>query len=247
MNPLALFGAALIGLTLGLTGAGGSIITLPVLVYLADLPPREAVGLSLFVVGIAAMVGAIGRIRSGEIHLKAVILFALTGIVGAVGGARLTPLVSGRVLMITFAVLMLAIAANLLLGSRHDETPGDVCRPWRCMLAGLGVGALTGFIGVGGGFLLMPALVKFANLPLRIATGTSLAVISFNSTSGFLSHYGDAPPRWNLAIVFAAIAAAGVLAGSRFAKNLPVARLRQGFAFIVILTGGFVLWQNWMP
>jgi uncharacterized membrane protein YfcA len=245
MNALAVLGAALIGLSLGLTGAGGSIITLPVLVYLAGVPPREAVGLSLFVVGIAALVGAIGRIRSGEIHLKAVILFAITGMAGAAGGARLTPLVSGRVLMIIFAVLMLVVAANMLLGSRREESEGADCRPWRCMLAGLGVGVLTGFIGVGGGFLLMPALVKFAKLPLRIATGTSLAVISFNSASGFLSHYGEAPPRWSLAIVFAVIAAAGVLVGSRFAKRLPVANLRQGFALMVIVTGTFVLWQNW--
>lgn len=245
MNPLALLGAALIGLSLGLTGAGGSIITLPVLVYLAGVPPKEAVGLSLFVVGIAALVGAIGRIRSGEIHLKAVILFAITGMAGATGGARLTPLVSERVLMIVFAILMLVVAINMLFGPKAERSTEAECRPVRCLLAGLGVGVLTGFIGVGGGFLLMPALVKFAKLPLRIATGTSLAVISFNSAAGFLSHYGEASPRWSLATLFAAIAAAGVLVGSRFAKRLPVARLRQGFALMVVVTGAFVLWQNW--
>ncbi len=245
MNTFALFGAALIGLSLGLTGAGGSIITLPVLVYLAGVPPREAVGLSLFVVGIAALVGAIGRIRSGEIHLKAAALFATTGMGGAVIGSKLTPLVSGRVLMIIFALLMLVVSVNMLLGSRSGESQGEVCRPLRCLSAGLGVGVLTGFIGVGGGFLLMPALVKFAHLPLRVATGTSLAVISFNSASGFLSHYGEAAPRWSLALLFAGIAAVGVLVGSRFARSLPVARLRQGFAIMVIATGAFVLWQNW--
>ena len=246
MNPLALLGAALIGLSLGLTGAGGSIITLPVLVYLAGLPPKEAVGLSLFIVGAAALVGAIRRFRSGEIHLKAVLLFAISGMAGAAGGARLTPLVSGKVLMVIFAVLMLAVAINMLVGKRIEADPKAECRPVRCLLAGLGVGVLTGFIGVGGGFLLMPALVKFAKLPLRVATGTSLAVISFNSAAGFVSHFGEAPPRWTLAITFAAIAAAGVLLGSFFAKRLPVARLRQGFAFMVIITGSFVLWQSWM-
>ncbi len=245
MNPLALLGAGLIGLSLGLTGAGGSIITLPVLVYLAEVPPHEAVGLSLFVVGVAALVGAIGRIRAGEIHPKAAALFATTGMAGAAAGARITPLVSGRVLMIVFAVLMLVVAVHMLRGSQRDEPTETECRPLRCLLAGLGVGVLTGFIGVGGGFLLMPALVRFARLPLRIATGTSLAVIAFNSAAGFFSHFGEAPPRWTLAIVFAGIAVIGVLAGNHFAKGLPVARLRQGFALMVVATGGFVLWQNW--
>ncbi|MDA7891426.1 sulfite exporter TauE/SafE family protein [bacterium] len=246
MNTFALLGAALIGLALGLTGAGGSIITLPVLVYLADLPPKEAVGLSLFVVGVAALVGALQRIRSGEIHLKAGILFALSGMIGAAGGARLTHMVSGRVLMIIFAVLMLTVALNMLMSSKVEPSTQSKCHPARCLSAGFAVGMLTGFIGVGGGFLLMPALVKFAKLPLRVATGTSLAVISFNSAAGFFSHYGEAPPRWSLAFVFAGIAAAGVLLGSSFAKRLPVNRLRQGFAIMVILTGSFVLWQSWM-
>jgi len=246
MNPLALLGAALIGLSLGLTGAGGSIITLPVLVYLAGLPPKEAVGLSLFVVGAAALVGALQRLRSGEIHLKAGLMFALSGMAGAAGGAQFTPLVSGKVLMIVFALLMLVVAINMLLNTKVEPTKESECRPVRCLLAGLGVGLLTGFIGVGGGFLLMPALVKFAKLPLRVATGTSLAVISFNSAAGFVSHFGEAPPRWTLAFAFAGIAAAGVLLGSYFAKRLPVARLRQGFAFMVIITGAFVLWQSWM-
>lgn len=244
MNLFALLGATLIGLSLGLTGAGGSIITLPVLVYLAGVPPKEAVGLSLFIVGAAALVGALQRLKTGEIHLKAALMFALSGMAGAAGGAHLTPLVSSRALMITFAALMLTVAVNMLRGSKHDHPEGADCHPWKCLLAGLGVGVLTGFIGVGGGFLLVPALVKFAKLPLRQATGTSLAVIAFNSASGFLGHFGEAPPRWPLAFLFAALAAAGVLAGTALAKRLPVARLRQGFAVMVILTGAFVLWQN---
>lgn len=246
MNALALLGAALIGLSLGLTGAGGSIITLPVLVYLAGLAPKEAVGISLFVVGVAALVGAVQRIRSGEIHLKAVLMFALSGMAGATGGAYLTPLVSGRVLMLIFAVLMLLVALNMLIGAKKEPSMLAECKPVRCLLAGLGVGVLTGFIGVGGGFLLMPALVKFARLPMRMATGTSLAVIAFNSAAGFLSHYGEAPSRWALALTFAGIAAAGVILGSRFASRLPVVRLRQVFAVMVLLTGGLVVWQSFL-
>jgi len=244
MNTLALLGAALIGLSLGLTGAGGSIITLPVLVYLAGVAPKEAVGLSLFIVGAAALVGALQRNRGGGIHFKAALMFALSGMVGAAGGARLTPLVSPQALMVIFAVLMLVVAVNMLIGKSDELFPAAECKPLRCLLAGLAVGVLTGFIGVGGGFLLVPALAKFAKLPLRQATGTSLAVIAFNSASGFLGHFGEAPPRWPLAFLFAGIAAAGVLAGTALAKRLPVALLRQGFAVMVILTGAFVLWQN---
>jgi uncharacterized membrane protein YfcA len=134
----------------------------------------------------------------------------------------------------------------MLAGTKHDDPEDSDCHPWKCLLTGLGVGVLTGFIGVGGGFLLMPALVKFARLPLRVATGTSLAVISFNSAAGFVSHFGEAPPRWSMAFGFAGIAAVGVLVGSGFAKRLPVARLRQGFAFMVIATGTWVLWQSWL-
>ena len=163
---------------------------------------------------------------------------------GAAGGARLTHLVSEQVLMVIFAVLMLVVAVNMLRGGGEETAMLAKCKPVRCLLAGLGVGVLTGFIGVGGGFLLMPALVKFARLPLRVATGTSLAVISFNSAAGFVSHFGEAPPRWPLAFVFAGIAAAGVLAGTAFAGRLPVARLRQAFAVMVLATGTFVLWQS---
>ena len=246
MNTLTLLGAALIGLSLGLTGAGGSIITLPVLVYLAGLPPKEAVGLSLFVVGSAALVGAAQRIRMGECHFKAALMFAVSGMAGAAMGAQLTPLISGRALMLIFAVLMLVVAINMLIGAKSEAHTSAECKPLRCLLAGLGVGVLTGFIGVGGGFLLMPALVKFARLPLRTATDTSLAVIAFNSFAGFLGHYGEAPPRWNLAIFFAVIAAGGVVAGTLLASRLPVARLRQVFAVMVIATGSFVLWQSWV-
>lgn len=244
MNTLAMLGAALIGLSLGLTGAGGSIITLPVLVYLAGVAPKEAVGLSLFIVGAAALVGALQRVRGGGIHPQAALMFALSGMGGAAGGAMLTPLVSGRVLMLIFAALMLVVAVNMLIGKKDGLSPGAECKPLRCLLAGLAVGVLTGFIGVGGGFLLLPALVKFAKLPLRQATGTSLAVIAFNSAAGFMGHFGEAPPRWPLAFLFAGIAVVGVLVGTALAKRLPVARLRQGFAVMVIVTGAFVLWQN---
>ncbi len=244
ISTWALLGAIAIGLSLGLTGAGGSIFTLPVLVYLAHVPPAEAVGLSLFVVGSAAAIGALTRLRKREVHLKAVLLFALSGMLGALAGSRLTHLVSPSVLMTIFAGIMLLVAVQMLRASKAEADACADCRPIRCLLAGTGVGVLTGFIGVGGGFLLVPALMKFGRLPQGVATGTSLAIIAFNSAAGFAAHAGAAPIRWTLALTFAAIAAVGVLAGQKIASRLPVVRLRQGFAAMVILTGLIVLWQT---
>lgn len=242
--PAALAGAIAIGLSLGLTGAGGSILTLPVLVYLAKVPPAEAVGLSLFVVGAAAAVGALQRFVRKEVHVKAVLLFALSGMVGALAGSRLTHLVSPALLMEIFAGMMLLVAIQMLRSSTASLGVCADCRPARCLLAGAGVGILTGFIGVGGGFLLVPALMKFGRLPQSVATGTSLAIIAFNSASGFAAHAGEGPIRWPLALTFAAIASIGVLAGQRIATRLPIIRLRQGFAAMVIVTGLAVLWQT---
>jgi uncharacterized membrane protein YfcA len=244
MTPLALLGAVAIGLSLGLTGAGGSILTLPVLVYLAGVAPREAISLSLLIVGSAALVGAWQRARAGELHFTAAGTFAGAGMLGAIFGAKLTDLVSPAVLMISFAVLMIVVAVRMLLVKNTTLQPEPECHPVRCLLAGAGVGVLTGFLGVGGGFLLLPALVKFARLPLRVATGTSLAIIAANSASGFISHLGEAPVHWQLAAVFSVIAAAGVLVGGKLVSRLPELALRRSFALLVLATAGFVLWRR---
>ena len=245
MNPLSLLGALAIGLSLGVAGAGGSILTLPVLVYFAGIPPKQAVGLSLLIVGTAALVGAIQRLRAGEVHLKAAGYFVISGMVGALLGARMTHLLSPSALMITFAVLMTVVAVRMLLPRKKSSAGLPECHAARCLMAGAGVGLLTGFLGVGGGFLLMPALARFAGLPLRIATGTSLAVITCNSAAGFISHLGEVPTPWLLASVFAAIAGAGVYTGGLVAARLPEKALRQIFALLVLVTAGFVFWKGW--
>jgi uncharacterized membrane protein YfcA len=244
MNALALLGAVGIGLSLGLTGAGGSILTLPVLVYLAGVPPIQAVGLSLLIVGVSALVGAWQRSRAGEVHFKAAGMFALSGAIGAVLGSRFTHLLSPAALMLTFAALMVVIGVRMLMPANAGPQPLPECNPARCLTAGLFVGALTGFLGVGGGFLLMPALMKFAKLPVKVATGTSLAVIALNCAAGFLSHLRDAPTPWMMAAVFSLIAALGVWAGGTVASRLPERELKRTFAILVLLTAGFVLWKS---
>lgn len=244
MNPLAIAGAVAIGLSLGLTGAGGSILTLPVLVYLAGVPPHEAVGVSLCVVGTAAVAGAFQRWRAGEFHLRAGLMFGVSGMLGAAIGSRFTSMVPGSVLMGLFALLMLLVAGRMFLTRDGMVEPEPECRPVRCLLAGAGTGVLTGFIGVGGGFVLMPALMKFARLPIRSAMGTSLGVIAVNSFVGWLSHGGLSNGRVTLTVVFAALAVAGVVAGKWLSGLLPPRKLRHGFAAMVLVTGGIVLWRS---
>lgn len=244
MNPIAIAGALAIGLSLGLTGAGGSILTLPALVYLAHVPPEEAVGISLIVVGSAALIGGIQRIRSGGIHTKAAFVFGTSGMAGAYLGSQITPIVPAMWLMVIFAVLMLTVAGVMLFKKNQEAEPTPNCQPMICTFAGLGTGILTGFIGVGGGFLLVPALMRYAHLPIRTATGTSLMIIAMNSTVGWLSHGGWNPDYTGITLTFAACAIAGVLVSKGIASKLPAIRLRQGFAFIVLLTGGLVLWQS---
>jgi uncharacterized membrane protein YfcA len=241
MNAAALLGAVLIGLSLGLTGAGGSILTLPLLVYLAGIPPQEAVALSLLVVGSAALAGAWQRARLGEIHAPAVIWFSISGMIGAAVGARFTHGIQAEFLMLSFAGLMLVVAARMLLQGSGNVEPEADCRPLRCFTAGAMVGLLTGFLGVGGGFLLMPALQKFAKLPVRVATGTSLAIIAVNSTAGFFSHAGKTSIHWEIAGLFSSIAVLGVLLGGRFAKRISPRHLRLSLAVLTLGIGLAIL------
>lgn len=246
MSLLAGLGALAIGLSLGLTGAGGSILTLPVLVYLAGVPPTEAVGLSLFVVGMAAAIGAGQRLRSGAgaVHWRAALTFGLTGMLGAALGARFTALVPAQYLMVGFALLMGVVALRMLSQGKNTQEPLPECKMGHCVAAGLAIGVLTGFIGVGGGFLLMPALIRFARLPVAMATGTSLLVIAANSGVGWISHLPSSAGRPWLLLIFSSFAVLGVLLGNRIATKLPAHRLKQVFGIVVLLIAIWMLWQR---
>lgn len=241
---LALTLAVAIGLALGLMGGGGAIITVPVLVYAAQVPPGQAVGMSLAVVGVTSLVGALLKARQGFIHVRAALWFSGAGIVGALAGAQLTPLVSPRMLLVLFALLMVAVAVAMLLRKEELLEPLPECRPWRCGLAGLAVGVLTGFLGVGGGFLLVPAMVLFARLPLKVAIGTSLAVIAVNSFAGIAGHWRHMEFNGPLTGGFTAAALLGMGAGLLLTKRVPVRRLSTGFAWFVLAVAGFVLFKN---
>lgn len=242
---IALILAVGIGLSLGLLGSGGSIVTLPVLVYVAGVPVATAVGMSLAIVGGASAAGAWLKHRHGLIHWHAALLFGVAGMAGALAGAQLTRLVSPAVLMLLFAALM-AIIALRMLARRGDDAiePLPDCRPLRCGAAGLGVGVLTGFLGVGGGFLIVPAMILFARLPMATAAGTSLAVIAANSFAGLLGHLNHGSINGRLTAAFLAAALLGMSGGVRMGRNISTEKLRRAFGWFVLAVAAFVLARN---
>jgi hypothetical protein len=244
---LALAFSTLIGLSLGLLGGGGSILAVPVLVYVARVDVHAAIGMSLAVVGATALVGGLAHTRAGRADLRAGAIFGGAGMVGAPLGAQATHAVAPRVLMLLFAALMLVVAA-LMLRHRGAAPPGTPRpRPAAVPAAGFGVGLLTGFLGVGGGFLIVPALTLLAGLPIHRAVGTSLLVIAANAAAGLLGHLGRGDVPLGLTVAFTAVAAFGALAGVRVASSLDPLRLRRGFALFVILVGLFLLARNALP
>jgi uncharacterized membrane protein YfcA len=245
MLGLALSLAVLIGVSLGLLGSGGSIVTLPVLVYVAGIPAHQAVGMSLAIVGGTSALGSLLNLRRGTLDLRAAAFFSLSGILGALIGARFTHLVSARALMMLFGALMLVVGLRMLTGNGEAQS-GRKCRPLRCLGTGLGVGLLTGFLGVGGGFVILPALVFFAGLEMKPAVGTSLAVIACNSFGGLLSHLRYIQIEWGVTLAFLAAAAIGMLGGLALAGRISSGMLRRGFAWSVIALGGFLLIKNFL-
>jgi hypothetical protein len=244
---LALALSTLIGLSLGLLGGGGSILAVPVLVYVARIEVHAAIGMSLAVVGTTALVGGLVHARAGRVDPKAAALFGGAGMLAAPLGAQATHAVPGRVLMLLFAGLMIVVG-GLMLGGR-GAAEGRPARPHPVAVpaAGLGVGLLTGFLGVGGGFLIVPALTLLGGLPIHRAVGTSLLVIALNSAGGIAGHLRRGEMPVGLTAAFTAAAAIGALAGVRLAGSLDPARLRRAFALFVILVGLFLLARNALP
>jgi hypothetical protein len=236
--------AMLIGLSLGLLGSGGSIITLPVLVYVAGIPTHQAVGMSLVIVGGTSAVGSLLHVRRGSFSLTAGAFFAASGMVGAFVGAKFTHLVSAPVLLLLFGALMLVVGIRMLR-SGESTAQSQQCRPVRCLAIGVTVGVLTGFLGVGGGFLILPALVLFAGLEMKTAIGTSLAVIAVNCFGGLLGQLHYVNFDWWLTLGFLLAAMAGMFAGTKLARWLAASTLRRGFAWCVLLLGvALVVWNG---
>ena len=243
--------AALMGVVLGTLGGGGSILTVPILVYVNGYDPKQAIGMSLAVVGVTSAVGAIGHRRLGNVRLRRAATFAASGVVGTLAGTRLATLLSGPVQLTLFAIVMLLAAGFMFRGSREPAggaAGAPAAAPRRSYLLsgvdGLVIGVLTGLVGVGGGFLIVPALVVLGRLPMHQAVGTSLAVIAINALTGFVGYLDQIAVDWAFMLGFTACAVVGILAGSRLAGRIPAGTLRRAFAVFLLLMGSFMLYRN---
>ncbi|MFB7461892.1 sulfite exporter TauE/SafE family protein [Streptomyces sp. NPDC056224] len=244
MITLVLAASVLIGVSLGILGGGGSILTVPILVYLAGMDTKEAIATSLFVVGATSLVGLVPHARAGRVRWRTGLIFGAVSMAGAYGGGRLAEYIPGTALLIAFALMMLATAAAMLRKPRKPKAAKPVHRelPVKHVIAeGLVVGAVTGLVGSGGGFLVVPALALLGGLPMSVAVGTSLLVIAMKSFSGLAGHLNGVQIDWNLALAVTAAAVVGSLIGSRFAGRIPQDTLRKAFGWFVVVMGVFVL------
>ncbi len=247
---LAWPGALAIGLSLGLLGSGGSILTVPVLVYLLDQPEKLAIAGSLAIVGTIAAFGSLPYIRAGEVNWRAVWLFGAPGMAGTYLGAWLAVFVSGGFQLTAFAAVMLAASVLMLKPIDCENITNRAPRAtWKIGLDGLLVGIVTGLVGVGGGLLVVPALVLLGGLGMRQAVATSLVIIALKSFSGFYK-YLDVLAVENLELdlevlgLVSALGVAGSFAGNFLANRIPQETLKKAFGVFLIVMAAYILMQT---
>jgi uncharacterized protein len=258
---MTLLGVALgfvIGLSLGVLGGGGSILTVPIFVYVLGIEAKPAIAMSLFVVGLVSAFGAAGHWRAGNVDLRVGLLFGGFSMAGTFLGARVAAYMTGAAQLTLFAVVMLLAAvfmfrddaSRLRAGSNAVISGGGDVQavPRRSIILtgfeGLAVGVLTGIVGVGGGFLIVPALVLLGGVPMKVAVGTSLLVIALKSATGFAGYLDQVQLPWLLMVLFSGVAIAGILTGTRLVRHVPADALRRGFAVFLVLMGALILHQN---
>lgn len=245
MIPLELALGFGIGLSLGLLGGGGSLLTVPALVYLIGQTPQAAVTTSLAIVGANSLMGAFFHRSQGTLDWKVALTFGGAGILISYLSANIASHIPPAVLLVAFALLMLAIGIMLLIRRERGPEATHSPRPVLLVLAsGAGVGLLTGILGVGGGFLVVPALVMLVGLPVQAAVGTSLVVIAMNSVAGFLGHAGNGSFDLILTLIFASAGLAGTFAGTKLSNRISASKLQKVFAVFVVALGLFLLYDN---
>jgi len=251
MSLLGLLGFVAVGLALGLLGGGGSILAVPVLVHLMGLPPNVAVPMSLPVVGIAAAAGAFARWRKGQLRLGTVGLFAACAMFTSYFAARLGTEIPDRPRLILFAVVML-IASVAMWRRAQRQSPDDAAAvptapaaaPMQVIPVALAVGTLTGLVGVGGGFLIVPALTGVLGLPMAAATATSLAVIALNTAAAGAGWIGRVSLDWGMTAMVTAASLVGMALGTRLAPRFSARTLTRAFALLLLLLAVFMLIQE---
>lgn len=245
----------LIGLSLGLLGGGGSILTVPVLAYLFGVHPTIATSYSLFIVGSTSLVGAFRKYSIGQVSVPTALLFGVSSIttviltrrfiipripehLGMIGDVEIT---KAAVTMVLFAMLMLLASFSMIKGRKEVEEKEKPINVLPMLLYGVGIGLVTGFLGAGGGFLLIPALVFFVGLDMKRAVGTSLAIIAMNSLIGFIGDIGIVKVDWQLLLIVSGISLVGLFLGISLSKKVSGPKLKKGFGWFVLIMGVYII------
>ena len=243
---LAILGAVIIGISLGLFGSGGSILTVPVLMYLVDMPADVSIASSLLIVAGISLFGSVSYIRRKTVSWKHFWAFGIPGMLGTYGGAWIGTIVDSRWQLLVFSLLM--IVAAVLMWRSKPKPPGQQTEMnyAKVTLEGLVVGVITGFVGVGGGFLIVPALVLLAGLSMPVAIGTSLLIIVIKSMAGFVKYYAvmaaqDIQFDWLVIGIMIVGGVFGSVFGSKLGRSLPKEKLQKGFAAFLVAMGIFVI------
>ncbi|MDV3131339.1 sulfite exporter TauE/SafE family protein [Mycobacterium sp. 29Ha] len=249
MMALTVALAVLVGLSLGLLGGGGSILTVPLLAYVGGLDTKQAIASSLLVVGVTSAVGAIAHGRAGRVRWGVTLPFGAAAMTGALGGGVVARFIPGTALLISLAVIMIAAGGAMLRGRRNTNACDEVRRVPLVKMAVLGVavGGVSGLVGAGGGFLLVPALAVLAGLPMAAAVGTSLVVIAMQSFAGLTGHLASGHVDWPLAAMVTAAAVVGALIGARLSGAVDADALRTLFGWFVLLMASVILAQETTP
>jgi uncharacterized protein len=241
--------ALTVGLVLGLLGGGGSLLAVPIFHYVFHVPLKPAIAMSLVVVGMSAFIGFLTHWRQGTVTLRIAAMFGLLAMAGAFAGARIAGFVPARVQLALFAIFALTASVLMLRDAiRTPTSPTGVelveHHPHFSSMLGVqavGVGLLTSIIGAGGGFIIVPALVLIGDVPVRCAVGSSLLIIAMNATSGVAGYIGQVAFDWQLVAWFTGIAAVGAVIGTRVMRRLPAARIKQGFAIMILVLGAYMV------
>jgi len=251
MLIVALLLALLVGVSLGMLGGGGSILTVPILRYVLGMEAHEAIATSLLVVGTTSVAALASHARRGRVKWRTGLIFGLAGMTGAYVAGRVahyipaTPLLIGfGVMMIATAIAMLRAPASRTPAMRAAEGRSGELPVLKVVAEGLVVGAVTGLVGAGGGFLVVPALVLLGGMPINLAIGTSLLVIAMKSFAGFAGFLGHTPLDWALALPITGVALAGSFVGSALSARVEPQALRQGFGWFVVAMAFFILAQE---
>lgn len=257
MLGLAAFLAIFIGTAVGLLGGGGSILTTPLLVYVMDFDPKQAIAASLFVVAVTSAFGLIHHARAGRVRWRTGLIFGVAGMVGAFLGGQIGSHLPGGFLLGAFAMMMGATAIAMIRGRKQVDGKAHAGLPlFRILLDGFIVGLVTGLVGAGGGFLVVPALALLGGLPMPIAVGTSLLVVMMKSTAGFLGYvltFGggsvvalnpETEFNWSVTLVVTLFAVIGSFIGAALAGKVHPDRLRKGFGYFVLAMAVFILSQE---